>query len=841
MSGTVAVTRASRYGRFRPYRLRATGGFSDVYLARDNSGQKVALKVFRSLSNDSGNSMERFRREKSILERVGSRRVARLIDADLNAQPPWIASEFIDGPTLREAVGGAGCLDPELSGSLLSLLSETLAEIHELGVAHRDLNPNNIVLSKDGPTLIDFGSAQLLATGQANFSQLSVGTPGYISPEQLNGEPATLASDIYSFGKLASFLVTGDATDQGRWGLTLYPAQQSEILHRALNDDPLKRPSARELQRAFSPNSDPLAQIKRINYQLPDMRKLPRGRTTMLLTILGVSFFILGTIGVWRATSSDDLSSADLVNRLSSDHVSYRNSDVELDVRSGDFGVIDSITLPPTVNLYRERRNFSKKDFGFLDYFKFYEEDVVSSELAIYTLPSVNPPSFSELVGLEKSPRLVDLRGFGTAILDRVAQFQSEFVYADCALDVPETVAIDESLGRIRHVAAAPVCLELLNTTQVALAIHDWYPNLNLLIEFTGWVDVAVIDPIQLLDSIAVSQNRLSPIARPVTPLLLSDLSVYRNGLSLIDGYDEDAAYFYANVFVEIPPLSSIEVDVNTPASSPAHFSFNVYRQGPSDDEPTEVPAGRLWAVNEHRLRFDNPDTTSLVLSFEIDSSGTAPPDVRVVTVADGVREGWLTAADLSFGIGDASSSTDGEFRFMLPSMPDPDMAGTTLSSLGALEIPIPIDWRPTTSDELSLAGFREFWSTSDTELRELDLPHLQVTTEQFSREVDGSDGSIWVTDQAFLACRTPTTFSYSSGRTVEWSVFRGCEIPDALQGAFSRQIQASMIFKFVVHDGIKNESNETSIVYRGIFVPGGHEHLDYLKTLLSYLASAKL
>jgi len=841
VSGTIAVTRASRYGRFRPLRLRATGGFSDVYLAQDSSGQKVALKVFRSLSNDSGNSMERFRREKSILERVGSRRVARLVDADLDAQPPWIASEFIDGPTLREAVGKAGCLEPEVSASLLSLLSETLADIHELGVAHRDLNPNNIVLSMDGPTLIDFGSAQLLATGQANFSQLSVGTPGYISPEQLNGEPATLASDIYAFGKLANFLVTGDATGQSRRGLTLYPPEQSAILHQTLSDDPLKRPSARDLQMVFSSRSDPLAQIKRIDYQPPEMRKVPHGRTRTLFAILGTILLIIGTIGVWRATSPAEISSADLVARLSKDHASYRNSEVDLEVRSNGFGVIGSVALPPSVEIFRERRNFSKKDFGFLDYFRFYDEDVVSTELVVYTLPTVNPPSFKELVGEETSPRLVDLPGFGTAISDRVVQFQSEFVYADCALEVPETVLIDSGLSRIRHVAVAPVCLELLNTTKVALAIHDWYPDSNLLFEFTGWVDIAVVDPIQMLDSIALAEKRASPIARPTAPLLLSDLSIHREGASLIDGYDEDAAYFYTNVFVEIPPLSSIGLSVSTPASSAAHFSFNVYRQAASDEVPTEFPAGRLWAVNEHQLRFDNPDTTSLVLSFEIDSSDTAPPDVRVAAVVNDDRKEWLTATALSLGIGKTSSSIDSEFRFMLPSNSDSERVGTTLSSLGALEFPIPIDLVQTTSDELALAGFREFWSTSDTELRELDLPHLQVTTEQFSKEVDGSDGSIWITDPAFLSCRAPTTFSYSSALTVEWSVFRDCEIPDAIQARFSRQIQASMIIKFVVHDGVETDSDETSIAYRGIFVPGSHQHLDYLKVLLSYLASTKL
>jgi len=280
---------------------------------------------------------------------------------------------------------------------------------------------------------------------------------------------------------------------------------------------------------------------------------------------------------------------------------------------------------------------------------------------------------------------------------------------------------------------------------------------------------------------------------------------------------------------------------VSTPASSAAHFSFNVYRQAASDEVPTEFPAGRLWAVNEHQLRFDNPDTTSLVLSFEIDSSDTAPPDVRVAAVVNDDRKEWLTATALSLGIGDASSSIDNELRFMLPSSPEPERGGTTLSTLGALEFPIPTDWAQTTSDELALAGFREFWSTSDTELRELDLPHLQVTTEQFSKEVDGSDGSIWITDPAFLSCRAPITFSYSSALTVEWSVFRDCEIPDAIQARFSRQIQASMIIKFVVHDGVESDSDETSIVYRGIFVPGSHQHLDYLKVLLSYLASTKL
>jgi len=234
VSSTVAITRASRYGSFRPYKLRATGGFSDVYLARDSTGKTAALKVYRSLSNDTSNSMERFRREKAILERVASRRVARLIDADLDASPPWIASEYVDGPTLREAVTRHGTFQTQAALSVLGLLAETLNELHILGIAHRDLSPNNIILSTDGPTLIDFGSAQLLTTERAGFSNLSIGTPGYISPEQLDGKPATLASDIYSFGKIALFLIGGDSTGTDILETSHVPVQliSDRYLHR---------------------------------------------------------------------------------------------------------------------------------------------------------------------------------------------------------------------------------------------------------------------------------------------------------------------------------------------------------------------------------------------------------------------------------------------------------------------------------------------------------------------------------------------------------------------------------------------------------------------------------
>jgi len=840
MSNTAVITRASRYGRFRPQQLRATGGFSDVYLARDNTGKVAALKVFRTLSSDTGSGMERFRREKLILERVGSRRVSRLLDADLEATPPWIASEYVEGPTLREAIAQQGPFNRELSVSVLSLLSETLADIHDLGIAHRDLNPNNIILSKEGPTLIDFGSAQLLATGQANFSLLSVGTPGYISPEQLNGEPATLASDVYSFGKVASFLVSGETTDQNRQRFAIFANEQEEILRRCLHSDPRERPGARELRRVFASSTESLAAITGSQFKSPELRKVPRGQPSTILVLLAACLLLIGTLGVWRVSTSNETTTGNLVDRLAADHRRYQDPDADLIPRLGEFGVFQSMLLPASIDVARSPRNYSYFDFGFLDYFEFVGDEIDKAALAVYTMPSASPPSYAEIVGQETTPRLVNLQIFGEKIYERVTGFQSEFVPSECALDIPKTVSTDIGRGLIRHVASAPVCEEFYGRTTVAFSIHDWYPNRNLLFEFTGLVDIAVLDPIQVLDSLVFIANLANPVAQPTTRLSLPDLSIYREGASLIGGQDGNPAFFYANIFVNIPPLASLNLDVKAPEDSSALFSFTAYQQSSGPQKLKPLPAGRLFAHSRHQLRFDNPDTTSLVLSFEIDSLGAAPPDVFVSKSTDDARQTWLLTPSFSLGIGQKLSDIDYEIQIMLPTLIGPEIDQTTNARIGETDFPIPTDLQPTSSEELALAGFTEFWSV-DSPYREDDLPHLQVTTNQFSEQVDGSPGEFWVSDPAFLACKQPVTFSYSATRSVEWSLFTECKVADVLQQDNYQQIQASPILKFVVYDRPKSEVNENTVAYRGIFVPGSHQHLAYLKELLKYFASTSL
>jgi len=346
VSSTVAITRASRYGSFRPYKLRATGGFSDVYLARDGTGRVAALKVYRSLTNDTSSSMVRFRREKAILERVRSRRIARLIDADLEASPPWIASEYVDGLTLREAVVQHGTFQTQVALSVLSLLAETLNELHTLGVAHRDLSPNNIILSADGPTLIDFGSAQLLTTERAGFSNLSVGTPGYISPEQLDGRPATLASDIYSFGKIALFLIAGDSADANALKNARFTSEQQTLLHRCLFEIPESRPSSADLQQGFAQVEDPMPILDQLQLPAPELQVIPRGRATTISIAISLLLSVLASTAVWAVMNDRAITSQDVQKRLREDAKLLGTNPTNMVANKGQYGIIESINLP---------------------------------------------------------------------------------------------------------------------------------------------------------------------------------------------------------------------------------------------------------------------------------------------------------------------------------------------------------------------------------------------------------------------------------------------------------------------------------------------------------------
>ncbi|MFF4696324.1 serine/threonine-protein kinase [Streptomyces chattanoogensis] len=198
--------------RLGPYRLHGVlgeGGMGKVYFAADASGRPAAVKVLLPELAHDGHLAERFLREAQTARAVTSEGVARVLAAELEGGRPWIATEFLAGPTLDDAVKDFGPLDDAAVRELARSLARTLRDVHATGLVHRDVKPPNVVLTSRGPRLIDFGIARpehgltLTRTGQIPV------TPGYGAPEQVLGQRVGPAADVFSLGAVLAFAAGG--------------------------------------------------------------------------------------------------------------------------------------------------------------------------------------------------------------------------------------------------------------------------------------------------------------------------------------------------------------------------------------------------------------------------------------------------------------------------------------------------------------------------------------------------------------------------------------------------------------------------------------------------------
>ncbi|MGI5456828.1 protein kinase domain-containing protein [Streptomyces sp. CA-249302] len=195
------------------YRLAArlgAGGMGRVYLSHTAGGRPVAIKVVRPELADDPDFRRRFRREIKAAQRVRGAYTAELIDADADGVPPWLATLYVPGPSLSEAVARRGPLPVPAVLWLVAGVAEALQAIHGAGIVHRDLKPSNVLLAADGPRVIDFGislaadSTSYTATGSA------IGTPSFMAPEQASGGEVTAATDVFALGQTAAFAALGE-------------------------------------------------------------------------------------------------------------------------------------------------------------------------------------------------------------------------------------------------------------------------------------------------------------------------------------------------------------------------------------------------------------------------------------------------------------------------------------------------------------------------------------------------------------------------------------------------------------------------------------------------------
>ncbi|MEU9446633.1 protein kinase [Streptomyces sp. NPDC048304] len=247
-------------GSFRLHRRLGAGGMGVVYLGSDKKGQRVALKVIRPDLAEDQEFRSRFAREVSAARRIRGGCTARLVAADLEAERPWFATQYVPGPSLHDKVADEGPLSAADTAAIGAALSEGLVAVHEAGVVHRDLKPSNILLSPKGPRIIDFGIAW--ATGASTLTHVgtAVGSPGFLAPEQVRGAAVTPATDVFSLGATLAYASTGDSPfGHGSSEVMLYrvvheepklhgvPDALAPLVRACLAKDPEDRPSTLQL------------------------------------------------------------------------------------------------------------------------------------------------------------------------------------------------------------------------------------------------------------------------------------------------------------------------------------------------------------------------------------------------------------------------------------------------------------------------------------------------------------------------------------------------------------------------------------------------------------------
>jgi hypothetical protein len=279
-----------RVGQYLLLGRLGAGGMGQVFLGRSPGGRLVSVKVIRAEMAADAEFRARFVREVAAARKVNGLFTAAVVDADPEARLPWLVTNFVNGPSLTQAVAEHGALPSASVLALAAGLAEGLGAVHAAGVVHRDLKPSNVLLAADGPRLIDFGISQAADGTVLTSTGVVVGSPGFMSPEQAEGNPVGPASDVFSLGAVLVFAASGEGPfGIGTPGAQLYrvihatprldrlPGQLRPLVERCLAKDPAHRltaaqflaeltaacPSAADLSdwlpAAFWPATSPLA------------------------------------------------------------------------------------------------------------------------------------------------------------------------------------------------------------------------------------------------------------------------------------------------------------------------------------------------------------------------------------------------------------------------------------------------------------------------------------------------------------------------------------------------------------------------------------------------------
>ena len=247
-------------GQYRLVARLGAGGMGRVYLGFSGGQRAVAVKVVHAEHARDEEFRARFRIEVASARRVNAAFTAPVIDAGEDDDPPWLVTAFVPGPSLEEVVKGFGVIPEEAVWRLIAGLAEALAAVHACDLVHRDLKPANVLIAADGPRLIDFGLSRALDASSLTATGYVMGTPAFMSPEQIEGERIGPESDVFSLGALLVFAATGKPPfGAGQSADLFFRVLQSEPDFRGLSGplhdlaawclakDPVTRPSPADI------------------------------------------------------------------------------------------------------------------------------------------------------------------------------------------------------------------------------------------------------------------------------------------------------------------------------------------------------------------------------------------------------------------------------------------------------------------------------------------------------------------------------------------------------------------------------------------------------------------